>query len=720
MPDPISYTQTAGQLSLDTPLGKDVLLLTQLDGHEEVSRLFSFHLQMHSTNDSISPKEIVGKGVTVTLKMLDSSERYFNGVVSRFSYTGTDDRFSYYTAEIVPRLWFLTLNADCRIFQGKSVPDIIKEVFGDLGFSDFETSEIKGSHPKWDYCVQYRETSFNFVSRLMEQEGIFYYFRHGQGKHVLVLADQMGAFKDAVENQLSYAARPDPSQKSDKITAWEHRYQYHSGKWAQTDYNFETPSADLMAKTNTVVQWDQIRKYELYDYPGEYELKQTGDDEVKIRMEEQEVPHEVVEGSSLCRSFSPGGKFTVTDHRVKAEEGNTYAILTVRHSASEGSTYTTAGGAATEYHNTFSSIPIATTFRPARLTPKPVVQGVQPAVVVGPAGEEIYTDKYSRVKVQFFWDRKGQKDDKSSCWIRVAQAWAGKNWGAITIPRIGQEVLVEFLEGDPDRPIITGSVYNAEQTVPYPLPDEKTKSTLKSNTSKGGIGFNEIRFEDLKDKEQIFMHAERNMDVRVKNDSMERVIGDRHLIVGGEKDGAKSGDQKEMVYQDKHLKVHRNQVEHVGGDMQLLVGGVDGPGNQDIVIKAVKKELVEGDNHLHVKGARNEKVDGDQSLTVGGSQQEKVGMKHAVDSGQEIHLKAGMTVVIEAGMQLSLKGPGGFVDIGPAGVTIQGTMVLINSGGAAGSGSGSSPESPEDAKEASPAEPTPADDAKTGQKSAKS
>jgi len=281
-------------------------------------------------------------------------------------------------------------------------------------------------------------------------------------------------------------------------------------------------------------------------------------------------------------------------------------------------------------------------------------------------------------------------------------------------------VLVEFLEGDPDRPIITGSVYNAEQTVPYPLPDEKTKSTLKSNTSKGGIGFNEIRFEDLKDKEQIFMHAERNMDVRVKNDSMERVIGDRHLIVGGEKDGAKSGDQKEMVYQDKHLKVHRNQVEHVGGDMQLLVGGVDGPGNQDIVIKAVKKELVEGDNHLHVKGARNEKVDGDQSLTVGGSQQEKVGMKHAVDSGQEIHLKAGMTVVIEAGMQLSLKGPGGFVDIGPAGVTIQGTMVLINSGGAAGSGSGSSPESPEDAKEASPAEPTPADDAKTGQKSAKS
>jgi type VI secretion system secreted protein VgrG len=340
-------------------------------------------------------------------------------------------------------------------------------------------------------------------------------------------------------------------------------------------------------------------------------------------------------------------------------------------------------------------------------------------VVDGPKGEEIWPDQYGRVKVQFYWDREGKRDDKTSCWIRCAQASAGKGWGTMYIPRIGQEVVVSYLEGDPDRPLITGVVYNADQMPAYALPAEKTKSYVKTNSSKGGDGYNELRFEDKKGQEQIFIHAQRNMDERVKADSMESVGNNRHLIVGGEKDGKKTGDQLEMIYRDKHLKVHRNQTEHVGGDVQLLVGGIDGgAGNQDVVIKGVKKELIEKDNHLHVKGSRSEKVDVDQSLTVGNNQQEKVGMKHALEAGQEIHLKAGMKVVIEAGMQLTIKGPGGFVDIGPAGVTIQGTLVNINSGGAAGAGSGSSPTAPPDAKPASPTAPTPADNSKTGQKSA--
>jgi type VI secretion system secreted protein VgrG len=261
-------------------------------------------------------------------------------------------------------------------------------------------------------------------------------------------------------------------------------------------------------------------------------------------------------------------------------------------------------------------------------------------------------------------------------------------------------------------------VYNKEQPPPYDLPAEKTKSYIKTNSSPGGDGYNELRFEDKKGGEQIFIHAQRDMDTRVLRNSQERVIANRHLIVGWEKDGKKGGDQKEMVYQDKHLKVHRNQVEHIGGDMQLLIGGVDsGVGNQDIVLKGTKKELIEMDNHVHVKGKRSEKVDVDQSLTVGNNQQEKVGMKHALEAGQEIHLKSGMKLIIEAGMQLSLKGPGGFVDIGPAGVTIQGTLVNINSGGSAGSGGGSSPAEPQDAKEAKPAEPLRADKHKSGQKS---
>jgi type VI secretion system secreted protein VgrG len=285
------------------------------------------------------------------------------------------------------------------------------------------------------------------------------------------------------------------------------------------------------------------------------------------------------------------------------------------------------------------------------------------------------------------------------------------------IPRIGQEVIVSFLEGDPDRPIITGVVYNGEQTPPYNPEEFPTRSYIKTNSSLGGDGYNEIRFEDEKDKEQIFIHAERNMDVRVKNQSLSRIISDRHQIIGWEKDGSKGGDQREMVYKDKHLKVHNNHTEHIGGNMKLLVGGIDGDGNQDIVIKKDKKELIEGENHVHVKKDRKEKVDLNQSLTVGLAQQEKVGTKHALEAGQEIHLKAGMKVVIEAGLQLTIKGPGGFVDIGPAGVTIQGTLVNINSGGAAGAGSGSSPTAPTDAEEASPTEPSVADNHKTGQKS---
>ena len=309
-------------------------------------------------------------------------------------------------------------------------------------------------------------------------------------------------------------------------------------------------------------------------------------------------------------------------------------------------------------------------FRPARITPKPFVQGPQTALVVGKSGEEIWVDKYGRVKVQFYWDRQGKKDENSSCWIRVSQPWAGKNWGAMWIPRIGQEVIVDFLEGDPDRPLITGRVYNAEETVPYTLPDHQTVSTFKSRSSKGGgsANYNEIRFEDKKDSEQIFINAEKDMDLRVENDSREYVKNDRHLIV--------HNDQHELVEADKHGHVKGKHFEAIDGDMSLKVDG-------DV----------------------KEQVGGGMSLQVGQSMNEKVGQTWAKEAGKTIHIKAGMTLILEAGMQLSLKGPGGFVDIGPAGVTIQGTMVLINSGGAAGSAPDASPQDPD-----APKDPDTADD----------
>ena len=383
-----------------------------------------------------------------------------------------------YRAEVVPWLWFLTRTSDCRIFQQKTAPEIIEQIFKDLGFSDFK-AQLSGKHPKREYCVQYRETDFNFVSRLMEEEGIFYFFQHEKSKHTLVLADQKSAYVDCPEKQVDYPRDPGSRAIEDHLTAWEHRYEFRTGKWSQTDYNFEDhparsaplPAKLMMTNESTTVDLPDAKKYEFYDFPGTYAKKDEGDGYTKLRMEEEEVEYDVVHASSNCRTFFSGGKFKVRDHVASSEKGKGYVITSLQHSATEG--YESGDASDFKYHNNFTCIPDSVVFRPARTTPRPMIHGVQPAVVTGPPGEEIYPDKYGRVKVQFFWDREGKRDDKSSCWVRVSQDYAGKAWGTVTIPRIGQEVLVSFLEGDPDRPIITGRVYNADQTPPYPLPSKK-------------------------------------------------------------------------------------------------------------------------------------------------------------------------------------------------------------------------------------------------------
>lgn len=724
-------------LCIESPSSlKEKFTLVGISGREEMSRLFSFTLELESPQQAIDPKDVIGQKITVSVAYNDKQgniqHRYFNGYVNRFTAGSSESQYRRYQAEVVPWLWFLTRTSDCRIFSEKTVPDIIDEVFKDCPFqhgSEWKLS--KGSYPKWDYCVQYRETDFNFVSRLLEQEGIFYYFRHTQSDHVLVLCDKAQHYDDSGETILYEYSFADGASKKDVITSWVHQYEYVPGAYAQTDYNFDKhppqanqhPDQPLLSTKKVKTRAKDFlhaAKHEVFDYPGEYEQKADGDTVTDRYTEEEEAACDVANGTSVCEFFSPGVKFELKFHEDPEKsqgENRKYTILSIQHSASDP----TGSGGGQKYQNSFTCIPADVTFRAARITRKPSIHGAQTAVVVGPPGSEIHTDKHGRVQVQFFWDRYGsrlQGKQEKPMWIRVGQIIAGKNWGAMFIPRVGQEVIVTFLEGDPDSPLITGVVYNSDQTPPYALPDEKTKSYLKTNSSPGGDGFNELRFEDKKGSEQIFIHAERNMDTRVKNDSLARTFGDRHQIIGWEKDGSKGGDQREMIYRDQHIKVHRNRVEHIGGNVETLIGGIDGgEGNQDVVLKGTKKELIEKDSHVHVKGKRSEKVDTDQSLAVGGSQQEKVGMKHALEAGQEIHIKAGMTVVIEAGMQLTLKGPGGFVDIGPAGVTIQGTLVNINSGGAAGSGSGSSPAAPEDAKEAQPIEPSMADDHKTGQKS---
>lgn len=711
-------------LHLATPLGKDALHLVNFSGTEEISNLFHFELELISRDLAIKPVDIVGKNITVSIDFGKDDRHYFNGFVQRFvGGSHSVEGIRHYHATMVPWLWFLTQRTDCRIFQEMTVVEVIEKVFSELGLTDYDKSQVKGEHPKREYWVQYRESDFNFVSRLMEEEGIYYYFKQDNGKHTLFMADSIQGYGQCKEFDVECPST-EQSQTSFQphIRDWSHQYQLRSGAWAHTDYNFKTPTVDLGSNEKTVVKFENASKLEVYDYPGRYDEKKIGKSLSRLRMEEIESDHDIVFGTSDCKSFSAGHRFKVGKHRIEGEANMEYVLRRVTHHASGPSYESGDGGGGNEYSNSFECFPSKISFRPPRITPKPVVHGCQTAEVTGPAGEEIHVDKYGRIKVQFHWDRLGKKDENTTRWIRCKQNIAGNKWGFMSIPRIGQEVVVDFLEGDPDQPLVTGSVYNEGQMPPYSLPDEKSKTYIKTNSTKGGQGFNELMFEDKSGEERVFIHAERDMDVRVKKDSTERIIGNRHQIIGWEKDGQKGGDQCEMVYQDKHLNVKRDQFEHIEGNMQLLIGGGQGDaGNQDILIEKDKTELIKGDSHLVVQGASNQKVSGGLSMQVTGDSHTKTSGNIAQESGPmgEIHLKGGMKVIIEAGMQLSLKASGGFIDIGPSGVTIQGMMVNVNSGGAAGSGSGCSPKAPKEAKKAAPKKPSNAHDSTSGMKSNK-
>jgi len=690
-----SYSQQNRLLSLDTPLGTDVLLLQDLSGHEGISRLFSYDLNLLAyENASISFQNIVGQKVSITMQLPDGTPRYVNGYVSRFTQGDTDDRmFTHYHAQVVPWLWFLTRQADCRIFQNMTPPDIISQVLNLFSFKDFRTS-LKASYPTLEYCVQYRETSFNFVSRLMEEYGIFYYFDHTvQGKHTLVLADQSSALPACAGSPLSYDVAPGGIYDPEAVSDWHVEQELRTGKYTVTDYNFTTPSTSLLSNEPTVVTLGASQGLELFDYPGLYTTKDEGETVAKLRMQEEEAGYMVVTGASNCRGLVTGYTFQLKNH-YRSDQNTTYFITAVEHHASVGQTYVTTGPAAETYSNQFTCIPASVAYHPPRVTPKPFVQGPQTALVVGKAGEEIWVDKYGRVIVQFYWDRLGQQNENSSCWIRVSQPWAGGNWGSMWIPRIGQEVIVSFEEGDPDRPLITGRVYNAGQMPPYTLPDYQTRSTFMSRSSKGGgtSNYNELRFEDKMGDEQIFINAEKDMDLRVENDSREFIGANRSLIV--------TTNQLEQIQTDKHLHVEGNHFEKIDGNMSLNVGG-----NQ--------MESVTGNKSLSVTGNQSESITGNVSLAVTGNKDE-TSMAYAMKTDTTVHINAGMAAVIEAGVDLTLKVGGNFIDINPAGVFITGTMVFINSGGAAGSAPDANPQSPD--SPTAPKDPDTADDGSKGTK----
>ncbi|MDG2381847.1 MAG: type VI secretion system tip protein TssI/VgrG [Pirellulaceae bacterium] len=762
------YTQDNRALRITTPLGENVLLLAEFSGTEGLSELFEFDISLWSEKLAIDPKSLVGKSVTIQVEN-NRALRYFNGIVSRFCASGRRGAMRQYRASVVPTLWLLTRVQDCRIFQDKSIPDIIKAVFESRGLTNYKLSALSSSYPVLEYVVQYRETDFNFVSRLMERAGIFYYFEHKNNEHTLMLGDSNSTFQSTTPAKVQIIDDSTAKPDMDCITAWENTFSYQSGKWTQTDYNFidhpastnKTPADELLLSLATQLDLHQITRYERYDFPGLFEEKNEGQDSTKTRIQGNDVGYQLVQGVSQCAFFVPGQKFTVNNSDVESEIGKKYVLTSVKHKSHEAASYpmTVASGEALRtYDNEFKCIPDDVQFRPERRTPIPSVQGIQSAVVVGPSAEEIYTDSYGRIKVQFFWDRAGVRNENSSCWIRCAQFAAGKNWGSLFLPRVGQEVAVSFLDGNVDRPLVTGVLYNADQMPAYPLPKDKTKSYIKTNSTMGGDGFNEICFEDLAKNEQIFVHAQRNFDLRVLNDRLQNVLNDCHLIVGQEVDGEKQGSQYQSVFVNKELHVMGNQIEHIEGNFQLTVGKGDAEngGNFDFLVANKMTESIEGDHDFtlngdqkqkiygkqsvevigdvkqnvvgshstNVLGGRKQKILEDDSLQIGGALHQKTEGNVGVDAGADIYLKGGMNVVIEAGAELTLKVGGSYIVINPSGVSVVGPLVNLNSGGDAGEGtppattSPDDPDSPSDAAQAQPTEPTAADDAQSGSKSA--
>ena len=647
----MTITQENRFLSIKTPLGKDVLLLVGLSGTEGISMPFSFELQLASEKSDITFKDIIGNGVTVSIVLANGSVRYFNGIISRFSQerigaTVENLQLAYYSATMVPWPWYLTRTVNSRIFQNLSVPKIVEKIFHDKGFNDFQM-RLSEQYTPWDYCVQYHETDFQFVTRLLEQEGIYYFYEHENGKHALVLADSPKEHKpcpqqDTVGCQLTVGGIED----EDMINTLGWMQEIRFGKYTTKDYNFLMPTTNLQVEVPTKISLGQGDR-ELYDFPGEYETRNEGDQYANIRMQAEEAQVTILSGTSNCRAFASGYRFTLQDYTRNELNNKPYALTSVWHGVTEpigGS----GEGSTVAYSNSFTCIPLDVPYRPPLTTPKPVIAGVQTAIVTGPAGEEIYTDEHGRVKVQFHWDRDGKNDEKTSCWIRVAQGWSGVGWGAVWIPRIGHEVVVSFIEGDPDRPLITGSVYNASNTPPYKLPDEMTKSTIKSNSTKGGGGFNEIRFEDKKGDEQIFIQAEKNLDLRVKNDRFETINHDHHLTV--------ENNMIEHIKNERHETVDIDHYEDIGKD-----------------------------RHLDVKGKEAKQVAQSLSLTVQGDVIEVFKAAHSEQTGGDYYLKA-QNVVIEAMQNITLSVGGSYIAIEQATIeiktsgqiTIEGTQTGIS------------------------------------------
>jgi type VI secretion system secreted protein VgrG len=691
-------------MEITTPLGADVLLFHGMHAREELSRPSEFLINLLSEKDNINVDDILGKAVSVALELPNDGTRYFNGYVTRFSAGGTVGRYHRYRAEVRPWLWFLSRTSDCRIFQEMTVPDIMKKVFGDHKMADF-AMELTGSYKTWTYCVQYRETDLNFVSRLMEEEGMYYYFRHTKGHDTLVVTDSSSKQKPASGCEKLPFIAPDKLARPDvdHIGSWDFSREVQPGVYAQDDYDFERPSVEIKTRKALTRSYTPS-DYEMFDYPGRYLQSADGQQLASVRIDEYGSQFETANAITNARGLSVGCSLNVYGC-PRADQNREYLVLSADYDLEYGDYESVPQPEGADYQCSFVAMSTKQQFRPRRLTPKPFVQGPQTAMVVGPGGDEIYTDKYGRVKVVFHWDRRGQekKDENSSCWIRVSSPWAGKAWGGIAIPRIGQEVVVDFLEGDPDQPIILGRVYNAEQMPPYELPANMTQTGIKSRSSKGGSpdNFNELRFEDKKGEEQVFLHAEKNQDIEVENDETHWVGHDRKKTIDHDETTHVKHDRTETVDNNETITIHGNRTETVEKDETIEIKGNRSETvskNESITIEKDRTKSVGGkesssigkDQTIAVAGARTLSVDKDESISVSGNRTDAVSKnaKYSVSKSREASidendsLKVGKNLIIDAADQITIKTGSAAITMKKDGtITIKGKDITLDGSG---------------------------------------
>ncbi|HEY4366066.1 MAG TPA: type VI secretion system tip protein TssI/VgrG [Steroidobacteraceae bacterium] len=611
------------KITLKSPLPSDQLLIRSASVVERLGRPFEIELELLSPDENLDFNELLGHEIAINVALDGDDTRHFHAFVVNFSQHGRLGEYATYRARAVPWLWFLSRTADCRIFQEKTVPDIVKGIFREHGFTDFKDSLTKTYRTR-DYCVQYRETDLNFVQRLMEEEGIYYYFKHTDSSHTLVLADSYSAHETfAGYETIDYFPPSDNEvREKDHVHDWQMSRDVQPGKYVVMDYDFTKPRTQL--KTQYVQKREFPKSdFEMFDYPGGFAVSADGDHYARARLEALQSQYERMNGIGNARGLAVGSLFKLRSHPRK-DQNKEYLTVGATYSLHGGDYQSGTGGTPDDFLCTFEVIDSKEPFRTEMTTHKPEVGGPQTATVVGPGGEEIFTDKYGRVKLQFHWDREGTRNEKSSCWVRVSQIWAGKNWGWMSIPRIGQEVVVDFLEGDPDQPLVTGRVYNQDNLPPYELPANKTQSGIKTRSSLNGTAANanELRFEDKKGSEQLYIHAEKNQDIEVENDETHSVGHDRTKTIEHDEIVHVKHDRTETVDNDESITIGANRTESVGKSESITIG-------------TSRTESVGDDESITIGKSRTESVGSSESVSVGKDQSVDIGANRTLNVGKD-------------------------------------------------------------------------------------